>query len=184
MANTKAKSLVALLNQLTEGILAHKHANIASLHVRSSELTKALDLSANTPLVLSTISYVADDINKNYKKNYEQGELFSDGLNLDSDMEISGSDDEVVGLDISNVNSDVPKPKQLPYGVIEISSSILDKEKSDNLQTVDFLDAFGSIKYSTELNTNMSMSENLKSNPKKSHFDDDDDESVSIVHLT
>ncbi|CAH8607685.1 unnamed protein product [Heterobilharzia americana] len=132
LANTKAKSLVPLLKWVLEGLSAQREANFAASHARSSEIKADLQTTLNAPLVLSTTSFLLDQSNHVNGESgiyREEGEILPDDggsySDSDTDMELVSSDgDENQTVLAANVKGNQRTTKLLPYGVIEVCSSI------------------------------------------------------------
>uniref|UniRef100_A0A3Q0KFK8 Exosome complex component RRP45 n=1 Tax=Schistosoma mansoni TaxID=6183 RepID=A0A3Q0KFK8_SCHMA len=211
LANSKAKSLVSLINWALEGLSIQREANLAAAHARSCELNNSVLTTSNAPLVLSTTTFLLD---KNNQMDHETGSYREEGeilpadhnglySDLDNDdMDVVSSDDDDEGKDPQSLMKSHIKhrneTKLLPYGVIEVSSSSnMNDQISDKLlpnSSVNDFDEFDSINIfnanSISLNTsNQIFTEGFQQNDQiieslyKEPIDDDDEEEDNITIL-
>ncbi|THD22176.1 Exosome complex exonuclease rrp45 [Fasciola hepatica] len=129
MASSRAQSLVALVQRVLDGLKRQQEVALAASHARSSELENALESLRQAPLVLSSISFLPDEVNApqaNDALDYEEGEVIGDDwLSSDEadnmDVVSSSEDEETV------VATEEPSIEKLSthldlYGVIEVPS--------------------------------------------------------------
>lgn len=135
MANSRAQSLVALLQRVLDGLKRQQEVTLAASHARSCELENALESCRQAPLVLSSISFLPDEINTPQAFDYEEGEVVGDdwlSSGEDDNMDVVSSSEE--GDNVS-ANDEQPPVKQPSthldlYGVIEVSSRLTENNPS------------------------------------------------------
>lgn len=175
MANSRAKSLVTLVQRVLEGLERQRAAMIAAAAARSSELDRAKQQLLDVPLVLSSTSFLPGGENApDGQKNVEEGELAGD-----DDEDINGSSSD---MDVEGDSEEEVKPAgRNPYGVIEVSSVLAEKERSSESELAEGL-GFPSLESD-------SSALHLPPRPKRRKLpiavkeEDEDDEEV-VINLT
>ncbi|KAK4475512.1 hypothetical protein MN116_000623 [Schistosoma mekongi] len=199
LANSKAKSLVSLIDWVLEGLSVQREANLAAGHARSSELGENALAASYAPLVLSTSTFLqldkSNQLNDEVSVNREEGEILeTDGIlhfDSDNDMDVVSSEEDTH----SNAKSPAKhgeKTKLLPYGVIEISNSvnntsdtIVPNSSENELYEFDSSDIFNAESLTSK--TSQFFSETFKGDDRiiESAYDnDEEEENVTILNLT
>ncbi|TGZ64854.1 hypothetical protein CRM22_006149 [Opisthorchis felineus] len=124
MADSRARSLVALVNRVLDGLKRQHEAMRAAMHARSSELDATRDNSLNAPLVLSTISFLQEQVN-GMPEGLEEGELvgeeFDEYGDSADDMDVVSDEADANQLSAETGIAQNPAGHYQPYGVIEVS---------------------------------------------------------------
>lgn len=120
LANARARSLVALVQRVLEGLDRQRSAAEAARTARLSEFQAATQQLLDVPLVLSSSSFLPGGANapEGYD-NLEEGEVVAPGEEEgDDEMEVATTTSEEEETEVKT-----GKPvKRDPYGVIEVSS--------------------------------------------------------------
>ncbi|VDP92466.1 unnamed protein product [Echinostoma caproni] len=146
MANSRAQSLVALVQRVLDGLKRQREAILAASHARASEVERALESSRKAPLMLSSISFLPEEVNAPQTKDmldYEEGEVIGeDWLSSDEDdnMDVVHSSDEGESGAGGRTEPSVKKPATHLdlYGVIEVSSRLAPDNQVPNAQQQDW----------------------------------------------
>ncbi|GAA29354.2 exosome complex component RRP45 [Clonorchis sinensis] len=124
MADSRARSLVALVNRVLDGLKRQHEAMRAAMHARSSELDATRDNSLNAPLVLSTISFLQEQVN-GMPEGLEEGELvgeeFDEYGDSADDMDVVSDEADANQLSAETGIAQNSAGHYQPYGVIEVS---------------------------------------------------------------
>lgn len=213
LGNSRAQNLVALVNRVLDGLRIQRETNLAAAHARSSELNHLLKSTQFPPLVLSSFSFLSNDLITSDKAGVverEEGELLMEDMKVlidsDKDMDIETPEEEDTDGEESPFQSKVkPVTKLLPYGVIEVPSTSALTEHSHSLESLSDSNAFwrtvvpdvgddGNVDNLSkdklaEFNINV-VSESIKKGKKRKKsgkriFDanDEDEPSVTILQL-
>ncbi|KAH8862447.1 Exosome complex component RRP45 [Schistosoma japonicum] len=199
LANSKAKSLVSLIDWVVEGLSVQREANLAAGHARSSELGENALAASYAPLVLSTSTFLQFDssnqVNDKVNVNREEGEILETDIshfNSDNDMDVVSSEEDTHS-DAKSPAKHGEKTKLLPYGVIEVSNSvneisdtIVPNSSETELYEFDSADIFNAESL-TSRNTSQIFSETFKGDDNiiESAYDkDEEEENVTILNLT
>lgn len=129
LATNRAKSLVTLVQRVLEGLERQRDAMVAAAAARSSELDKVNQLLLDVPLVLSSTSFLPGGENAPQELiHIEEGEVGDDG-EVEDDGEGSSTSHD---MDVDSGESGEVKPAARdPYGMIEVSSLLAERERLD-----------------------------------------------------
>ncbi|VDL29869.1 unnamed protein product [Hymenolepis diminuta] len=127
MANNRAKSLVALVHRVLEGLERQRSAIVAAAAARASDLDRANQQLLDVPLVLSSTSFLPGGENApDGLKHVEEGEVAGDDDDDDNNEE--SSDMDLEGASEEEIKSGTTDGRN-PYGFIEVSSLLAEREK-------------------------------------------------------
>lgn len=184
LANTRAKSLVALLQRVIEGLERQRAAVEAAAAARTSELDRVNQLLVDVPLVLSSTSFLPGGANAPEElKHVEDGELA--GEEEDEDGEESGSS-HAMDVDNSSESEGEVKPvARDPYGVIEVSSLLAERERPEpEMEEGNGGLGFQSIESDSTVTARSLLPPRIARKTKKQRkvaFDDEEEEEEKVV---
>ncbi|CAL8108592.1 unnamed protein product [Calicophoron daubneyi] len=190
MANTRAQSLVALVQRVRDSLLRQREASLAAAHARASEIEGKQVSAPVGPMILSTISFLPEEVNPTVSDECEEGELVGEELDAlmgsDTDMDVVTSEEEEPTT-VTEVSTRASVPvsafKSLshndPYGVIEVQSLKTDvfslatdpvrgDSFDEQLQLPGIAPTFWNVQNHYSINSNRLIQRNMQKKPDNS----------------